>query len=88
MKGSSRRWSTRTPDGELLEVLTTPKGWRVVLGGFSQSGNESLAAALAEATGAKRDAPWIRELTRVLETGPINETVLGFGSTTSSEGPP
>jgi hypothetical protein len=60
----------------------------VVLGGFSRSDNESLAAALAEATGAKRDDSWIIELTRALEMNHHRQKRLRIGVDDGIEGPP
>jgi hypothetical protein len=62
-----RIWSALTPAGDALEIVRIDQGWRVVFAGFSRSSNRSLAAALAEATGVKRDEQWIADLASTIE---------------------
>ena len=60
-------WSAVAPSGHTLEITMSPSGWRVVFGGFSRADNHSLSAALAEATGTRHDAAWIRDIVLLVE---------------------
>lgn len=61
-EGAIHCWQARTPIGAVTIGFYETGTWKVVFEGFSRSTNRSLARALAEATGAHHDEPWVGRL--------------------------
>ena len=61
-EGAIRCWQADTPVGAVTIDFYETGTWKVVLEGFSRSTNRSLARALAEATGAHHNEPWVDRL--------------------------
>lgn len=57
-----RSWRASTPAGAMSIRREQGGAWSVTLEGFSRSSNRSLEIALAEATGAQRSEPWLKQL--------------------------
>lgn len=65
---STQSWHVRTPLGTVAIAFRDGDLWTVVFEGFSRSRNRSLRVALAEATGAHHEAPWLRQLVSDLDS--------------------
>jgi hypothetical protein len=66
-EGAIRCWQAHTPIGAVTIGFYETGTWKVVFEGFSRSTNRSLASALAEATGARHNEPWVDRLAAAIK---------------------